>query len=65
MSRALYSLSDSPEFLFDEERQQKTRSWSENLTYITGAGYLYGSIAGGGVGVYHGLKSTPEVNPKP
>ena len=38
MSKALYSLSDSPEFLFDEERSMKRRSWSENLTFLTGAG---------------------------
>lgn len=60
MSKALYSLSDAPEFLFDEERQQKKRSWSENLTFLTGVGYLGGTIAGGGLGAYHGLKSAPE-----
>jgi hypothetical protein len=54
MSKALYSLSDAPEFLFDEERQQKKRSWSENITFLTGVGYLGGTVAGGGLGVYHG-----------
>jgi import inner membrane translocase subunit TIM23 len=48
MNKAIYALSDTPEFLFDEERTVKTRSWSENLTYLTGVGYLGGSIAGGG-----------------
>ena len=48
MSKALYSLSDSPEFLFDEERSMKRRSWSENLTFLTGVGYLGGTLAGGG-----------------
>ena len=43
--------------LFDEERAVKTRSWSENLTYLTGVGYLGGSIAGGGWGLYGSMKS--------
>ena len=60
MSKALYSISDSPEFLFDEERNMKRRSWSENLTFLTGVGYLGGTIAGGGMGVYQGLQSRPE-----
>ena len=55
MSKALYSLSDSPEFLFDEERSMKRRSWSENLTFLTGVGYLGGTVAGGGMGAYQGL----------
>lgn len=60
MSKALYSLSDAPEFLFDEERRHKKRSWSENLTFTTGVGYLGGTIAGGGLGAYHGVRSAPE-----
>jgi len=59
MSKALYSLSDSPEFLFDEERSMKRRSWSENLTFLTGLGYLGGTLAGGGVGAYQGLINKP------
>ena len=59
MSKALYSLSDSPEFLFDEERSMKRRSWSENLTFLTGVGYLGGTLAGGGVGAYQGLINKP------
>tara|TARA_B110000967_G_scaffold193191_1_gene220505 strand:+ start:1794 stop:2690 length:897 start_codon:yes stop_codon:yes gene_type:complete len=55
MSKALYSLSDSPEFLFDEERGMKRRSWSENLTFLTGVGYLGGTLAGGGMGAYRGI----------
>ncbi len=60
MNKAIYALSDTPEFLFDEERAVKTRSWSENLTYLTGVGYLGGSIAGGGWGLYGSMKSAPE-----
>lgn len=60
MSKALYRISDAPEFLFDEERNMKRRSWSENLTFLTGAGYLGGVLAGGGIGAYQGLRSTPE-----
>ena len=34
------------------------RSWSENLTYYTGTGYLAGAILGGGVGAYQAM-TTP------
>ena len=47
MSKALYTITDSPELLFDEERRAKTRSWGENITFLTGVGYLSGVIAGG------------------
>jgi len=60
MNKALYSLTDAPEFLFDEERTMRTRSWSENLTYLTGVGYLGGSIAGGGWGLYGSMKAAPD-----
>ena len=60
MSQKLYSLSTTPEYLFDEERQMRTRSWSENLTYLTGVGYLGGSVAGGGIGLYKGLQTPRE-----
>lgn len=60
MNKAIYSLADAPEFLFDEERTVRTRSWSENLTYLTGVGYLGGSIAGGGWGLYGSMKAAPE-----
>ena len=60
MSKALYTITDSPELLFDEERRAKTRSWGENITFLTGVGYLSGVIAGGGYGAYKGLSSVPE-----
>ncbi len=47
-----FKLPSSPEFLFSEESTVQRRSWSENLTYYTGAGYLTGAFAGGGVGAY-------------
>jgi len=59
MSKVLYAISDSPEFLFDEERTMKRRSWSENLTFLTGAGYLGGSLFGGAYGAYLGFNGTP------
>ena len=34
MSKALYTITDSPELLFDEERRAKTRSWGENITCL-------------------------------
>ena len=37
-----FRLPKEPEFLFSEEASVKTRSWSENLTYYTGSGYLAG-----------------------
>lgn len=59
MSKVLYAISDSPEFLFDEERTMKRRSWSENLTFLTGVGYLSGSVFGSAYGAYLGFNRTP------
>lgn len=36
-------LPSQPEFLFSEEALVRKRSWSENLTYYTGVGYLGGA----------------------
>ncbi|KAG8044327.1 hypothetical protein GUJ93_ZPchr0006g43926 [Zizania palustris] len=49
--RDLYDLPTSPEFLFEEDALMKTRSWSDNLTYYTGTGYLTGAASGGLVGL--------------
>jgi import inner membrane translocase subunit TIM23 len=38
----------------------KRRSWSENLTFLTGVGYGGGTLLGGGIGLYTGLISVPE-----
>lgn len=56
--KAPFRLPKEPEFLFSEEATIHRRSWSENLTYYTGTGYLAGAILGGGVGAYQAL-STP------
>lgn len=39
----MYKLPKQPEFLFAEEAAVHKRSWSENLTYYTGVGYLSGA----------------------
>ncbi|KAJ8760716.1 hypothetical protein K2173_017789 [Erythroxylum novogranatense] len=53
----LYNISTSPEFLFDEEAAHQRRSWSENLQYYTGTGYLSGAIFGGLKGSVDGIRS--------
>ena len=44
LPRNLYRLPEQPEFLFSEEAGVHKRSWSENLTYYTGLGYLAGIV---------------------
>jgi import inner membrane translocase subunit TIM23 len=44
LPRNLYRLPEQPEFLFSEEAGVHKRSWSENLTYYTGLGYLSGTV---------------------
>ncbi|CAK9135048.1 unnamed protein product [Ilex paraguariensis] len=53
----LYNLPTSPEYLFHEEAAVQRRSWSENLQYYTGSGYLAGAITGGIKGSFEGLKA--------
>ena len=43
-ARTPYRLPQQPEFLFSEESTFHRRSWSENLTFYTGTGYLTGTI---------------------
>lgn len=50
-----FRLPKEPEFLFSEEATVHRRSWSENLTYYTGTGYLVGAILGGGAGAYQAI----------
>lgn len=59
--KAPFRLPSEPEFLFSEEAIVKRRSWSENLTYYTGTGYLVGAAGGGGFGAYRALSSPVAV----
>jgi len=52
-----FKLPKQPEFLFIEEATVHQRSWSENLTYYTGLGYLLGASLGGGLGAYQAISS--------
>ena len=45
LARSVYRLPKQPEFLFSEEAAVHKRSWSENMTYYTGLGYLSGGIS--------------------
>jgi len=56
-----YKLPKQPEFLFSEEAAVHRRSWSENLTFYTGGGYLSGAVLGGAKGVTDAFRSQPEV----
>ncbi|GAV81167.1 Tim17 domain-containing protein [Cephalotus follicularis] len=53
----LYNIPTSPEFLFAEEASRQRRSWSENLQYYTGSGYLSGAVLGGLKGSFDGLRA--------
>jgi import inner membrane translocase subunit TIM23 len=55
-----FRLPQEPEFLFSEESVVQRRSWSENLTYYTGVGYMAGAFAGGSVGLYRVLGPSPS-----
>ncbi|XP_047342169.1 mitochondrial import inner membrane translocase subunit TIM23-1-like [Impatiens glandulifera] len=53
----LYNLPTSPELVFSEEATKQRRSWSENLTFYTGCGYLAGAIGGGVKGSVEGFRA--------
>lgn len=55
--RSAFKVSKQPEFLFSEEALVHRRSWSENLTYYTGMGYLAGAILGGGKGAMQAVSA--------
>ncbi|CAL8467597.1 g7135 [Coccomyxa elongata] len=61
LPRTLYKLPKQPEFLFQEEAAVHKRSWSENLTYYTGVGYLSGATLGGGQGLLTAVRTKPEL----
>lgn len=54
-----------PEQLFQEEANVHRRSWAENVTYLTGCGYLMGAGMGGAVSLAAKLRAEgpppPEV----
>jgi import inner membrane translocase subunit TIM23 len=56
-----FRLPREPEFLFAEDAAAAAarRSWSENLTYYTGAGYLAGAAAGGSAGAWRAMGGPP------
>jgi import inner membrane translocase subunit TIM23 len=56
ISRALMELPDAPEFVFSEEATVHRRTWSENLTYVTGVAYVAGALAGGAYGAAQGAR---------
>eukprot|EP01025_Chloroclados_australasicus_P002927 TRINITY_DN1066_c0_g1_i1.p2 TRINITY_DN1066_c0_g1~~TRINITY_DN1066_c0_g1_i1.p2 ORF type:complete len:217 (+),score=26.26 TRINITY_DN1066_c0_g1_i1:149-799(+) len=55
-----FTLPDAPEFIFTEEAVAKRRSWSENLTYYTGVGYLGGALIGGILGFMWNFQHKPQ-----
>lgn len=55
--RTGFKIAQRPEFVFVEEKGVKRRSWSENLTYYTGVGYLGGAAIGGSMGAVQALQS--------
>jgi len=57
ISKTLLELPAAPEFLFAEEAAVQQRTWSENLTFVTGAAYLMGALAGGASGAVAGLRA--------
>ncbi|KAK9816821.1 hypothetical protein WJX72_005370 [[Myrmecia] bisecta] len=61
----VYKLPKQPEFLFSEEATVHKRSWSENLTYYTGTGYLSGAILGGASGAVTAMRSSPQLDVAP
>lgn len=56
-----FKLPRTPEFVFSEEATVHQRSWSENLTYYTGTGYLAGALMGGGLGAYRAVAAPVEL----
>ena len=56
VARQLMELPDAPEFVFSEEATVHRRTWSENLTYVTGVAYVAGALAGGAYGATQGVR---------
>ncbi|KAB1218397.1 Mitochondrial import inner membrane translocase subunit TIM23-1 [Morella rubra] len=56
-ARNIYQLPTSPQYLFDEEARRSRRGWSDNITFLTGCGYLAGAVGGGAYGLVSGVRS--------
>ena len=56
--RSVY-IPEAPEQLFAEEAVVDRRSWAENVTYLTGVGYLGGTVAGGAAGLLQKFRDVP------
>ena len=57
VSQEGYKIPSMPEFIFEEERSIKKRSWSENLTFYTGCAAL-GGMASSADTLQHLLKTS-------
>ena len=55
--QGIYTLPDSPEYLFSEEATVHRRSFGDNLTFYTGAFYLAGATIGGVRGTVEGVRA--------
>lgn len=56
----IYRLPNAPEFLFKEEAAIQRRSFGDNLTFITGCGWLGGATVGGLLGFAEGIRLQEE-----
>ena len=56
--RSVY-IPEAPEQLFAEEAVVDRRSWAENVTYLTGVGYLGGTVLGGAAGLMQKFRAGP------
>ena len=63
--KTAYKLPQQPEFLFSEESTVHRRSWSENLTYYTGTGYVTGNSATCVLSVLTASREAQALNQQP
>lgn len=60
VNKPTFYIPEVPEQLFAEEAIVDRRSWAENVTYLTGLGYLGGAACGGMYGVMQKLREGPK-----